>query len=677
MVQFEIRARDGLARIGRLETGHGPVRTPLLMPVVHPGKSAIAPSLLMNQFGFQMVITNSYIINSNERFRKKALAEGVHGLLEFDGPIMTDSGTFQMYFHDLSDNEIDPLEIVEFQKSIKSDIGTILDVFSDPDVAKSQVEQDVQVSLERAGLSAPRKGKMMMAGTVQGGVFPDLRELSAKGLAAMDFDVHPIGGVVPLMERYRYADIVRSVLSAKPHLPPNRPVHLFGCGHPMFFAQATFLGCDLFDSASYAKFAEAGRMMLPTGTAHLDEITESPCSCPVCSMHSVEDLKSLPKESRDLELMRHNLYVASAEMRTVRQAITENKLFELVAQRARSHPSLLDALSTTMEYFELIGESDTVGKTSSIFYTGQETVMRPEIKRFHTRVVERYPYRRTKDLIVVPDDARRPFLDTSSTIIQKVKRYSSSQVLLLFLTPMGVVPWELEHVHPAQQCIFPDRLSSEVLEASQAKLQEILELLDYERLLWFDRSTSLDSLTHDMDEAISSKVQSASELIALMSSHEESMEDWTKRKLRAVLAFQWGKAAATLADREGLSSDISRATGKIRHVRQDGTVLFTMVPTTGLLTPTFEGGSRLIRAGIDGRYVVRIDDEVAEFVAAGKSALAKFVRDASPELRSGEEVLVIDEKGSLLGVGKSLLTGTEMLVFDRGVAVNIRHSRKD
>jgi 7-cyano-7-deazaguanine tRNA-ribosyltransferase len=115
MPQFEIRARDGLARIGRLVTEHGTVKTPLLMPVVHPGKSIITPSDLRTEFGFQMIITNSYIISSNERFREKALQEGVHGLLRFDGPIMTDSGTFQMYFHNLSKDEIDPLKIVEFQ----------------------------------------------------------------------------------------------------------------------------------------------------------------------------------------------------------------------------------------------------------------------------------------------------------------------------------------------------------------------------------------------------------------------------------------------------------------------------------------------------------------------------------------------------------------------------------
>ncbi|MHA1938771.1 MAG: tRNA-guanine transglycosylase, partial [Candidatus Thorarchaeota archaeon] len=191
MSQFEIRAKDGMARLGRFTTPHGTVKTPLLMPVVHPGKSAITPRKLIDEFGFQMVITNSYIIRSHDRFRTKAVDSGVHGLLGFDGPVMTDSGTFQMYFHGLDEGEIDPLEIVEFQKSIGSDIGTILDVFSDPKVGRTKVEQDVTVSLERARISVPQKGDMMLAGTVQGGIYEDLRESSAKELALMDFDVHP------------------------------------------------------------------------------------------------------------------------------------------------------------------------------------------------------------------------------------------------------------------------------------------------------------------------------------------------------------------------------------------------------------------------------------------------------------------------------------------------------
>lgn len=674
MANFEIKAKDGLARLGRFTTNHGTVKTPLLMPVVHPGKPLIRPNELVSDYGFEMVITNSYIINSRDEFREKALADGVHGLLSLDRPIMTDSGTFQMYFHDLPKEQIDPLAIIEFQKKIGSDVGTILDAFSRPDVGRTQVERDVELSLERARMSVGIKENMMLAGTIQGGVYEDLRERSAKAMAEMDFDVYPIGGVVPFMEMYRYADIVRIILAAKKHLPADRPVHLFGCGHPMLFAQAAYLGCDFFDSASYAKFADSGRMLLPSGTVHLAELIELPCDCPVCSNTSVEELKSLPKAERDLALMRHNLYVSAGEIKRVRQAIADGKLFELVALRARSHPNLLDALHAMTSNMEQIVQADPFGKSASMFYTGPETIHRPEIAKFHSRLMDRYPFREAHTVVIVPCIGNRPFSDTASTIVNEVKKHTPRDLILLFLTPMGVVPWELEHVHPAQQCIFSDSVDQSTISSAERKLHEFLDRMSLNRLVWFERESPTNRLVEglkNVGEVI--RVSSASEVLDVVGESSDS-KDWALRKLRAVFSYQWGRQVENLTDMSGLEVALSRNTGKIRHVKDGEDILFTMVPATGLLTPTYSGGQRLLSAGIDKDYIVTMDNEVAEFVADGKSALARFVKEACGNLRAGEEVLVVDEAGGLLATGKALLTGKEMMQFSRGAAVLIRHS---
>lgn len=674
MANFEIRAKDGLARLGRFTTKHGTVKTPLLMPVIHPGKSAIPPKDLVDDFGFQMVITNSYIINSHERFREKAIAEGVHGLLDFDHPIMTDSGTFQMYFHELPEEEIDPIAIIEFQRQIKTDVGTILDAFSKPDVGREQVEKDVKLSLERAKMSVGLKGEMMLAGTVQGGIFEDLREQSAQAMGALEFDVYPIGGVVPMMEMYNYADIVRVTLAAKKHLPPDRPVHLFGCGHPMLFAQAALLGCDFFDSASYAKFAEKGRMLLTTGTVHLKDLTELPCECPVCSNTTASEMQSLPKEEKSLALMRHNLYVSAAEMRRVRQAISDGKLFELAALRARCHPALLEAFQVMTENMDQLIESDPFGKSSSLFYTGAETTIRPEITRFHERVMNRYPFRTTETIVIVPDIGERPFSDTASTIIAEVRTRTPENTILLFVTPMGVVPWELEHVHPAQQCIFSKDVDPQTLAMAKYRLSEILKMISFNKIVWFDRVSPTNQFSNDIEGYEVIKTTSASETIDALYNRKTESSDWHLRKLRALLVYQWGKNVGNIADIDGLQVVFSRSTGKIRHVTLEKEIIFTVVPTTGLLTPTYKGGEVLLQHNIDERFLITMDKDASEFVAKGKSALAKFVIDAHTSLKAGEEVLVVDETRILLGTGKALLSGSEMLVFDRGVAVVIRHS---
>ncbi len=673
MSQFEIRAKDGMARLGRFTTAHGTVKTPLLMPVVHPGKSAITSQALIDEFGFQMVITNSYIIRSHDRFRTKAIDSGVHGLLDYDGPVMTDSGTFQMYFHGLADEEIDPLEIVKFQRNIGSDIGTILDVFSDPKVGKMKVEQDVAVSLERARLSVPEKGDMMLAGTVQGGTYEDLRENSARELAQMDFDVHPIGGVVPLMEQYRYSEMVRVVLASKKHLPPNRPVHLFGCGHPMLFAQAALLGCDLFDSASYAKFAESGRMLFTTGTMHLDQLEELPCECPICSTTDAKELLKLDKPDRDLSLMKHNLFVSAAEMRRVRQAIRDEKLFELAAARSAGHPTLLEAFSTMMRNSEQIIRSDPIGKSSSIMYTGPETLRRPEIVTFHSRVIERYPYRRTETVLLVPHLGDRPFADTLPKAIEAVRKRSHERLLLIFITPSGAIPWELEHVHPAQQCVFPKQMRENELEVTTQRIQEVLDNLSFEQGFWLTRETATNELGPVLQQEYG--IEQIENLERIENSSFDDNENWGIRKLRAVLAYQWMINPLKIQDSKKLRFVLSKNTGKIRYVKRDEEILFTLVPTTGLFTPTYEGGLELLNMNLDDRYRVSISSEVGEFVANGKSALAKFVTQADPLLRAGEEVIVTDDEGSLLGVGRALLSGLEMIAFSRGVAVTTRHSK--
>jgi len=671
MGQFEIRAKDGLARLGRFSTKHGTVKTPLIMPVVHPGKSEITPTELVEDFGFQMVITNSYIINSHERFRLPALEKGVHGLLNFDGPIMTDSGTFQMYFHDLPKEEIDPLEIVRFQKEIGTDIGTILDVFSEPSAGRTQVEKDVEVSLERAKLSVPEKGEMMLAGTVQGGVYQDLREKSAKALADLDFDVYPVGGVVPFMESYRYADIVRMTLAAKHHLPPNRPVHLFGCGHPMLFAQAALLGCDFFDSASYAKFAESGRLLLPSGTMHLENLRELPCDCPVCSSFTAEDLKSSKKKEQARLLMKHNLYVTAAEIRRVRQAISDGKLFELAAIRARGHPALLEALEVMLDLFTEIDASEPIGKTASIFYTGPETIRRPEIVAFHQRVLEQYPFRSPEVLVLVPHQGDRPYSETAYPIVELVRKYTAALMLLVFVTPFGAVPWELEHVHPAQQCVFPQKIDRITLETARCRVGEVVSTLNAKKVFWLSRATPLDSLKEQIAKHHGATIiEKPDDLLSILPKPEEV--SWMHRKLRAIVSYQWD---TELNNIDELVIRISKGTGKIRHVQKGEEILFTVIPQSGLLTPTYHGGTLLLDSKVSKRYMVVMDSDAAEFVDKGKSAIAKFVQKAESSLQAGEEVLLMDEMGKLLGVGKAILNGPEMLAFDRGVAVATRHSK--
>ena len=267
---FEITSRDGRARLGRLHTEHGILETPALLPVINPNIRTIEPREMWDRYGIGALITNSYIIWKHDALKKVATTQGVHALLDYPGVVMTDSGTFQAYIY--GDVEVGVEEIVEFQKSIGVDIATMLDVFSRPDMNEEQVAQCVQETIERAPASVASSGTTMLNGPIQGGLFKHLRTQSAQGMAEFDFAVHPIGGIVPVMERHLYKDYAKIMLASLPHLPPNRPVHMFGCGHPMLFPMSIALGADLFDSAAYALFARDGRLLTPWGTQKIESL---------------------------------------------------------------------------------------------------------------------------------------------------------------------------------------------------------------------------------------------------------------------------------------------------------------------------------------------------------------------------------------------------------------------
>jgi len=339
IIVFEVLHKDLMGRIGRLETPHGVVETPTLMPVVNPNLMLVEPSEL-ERFGAEMLITNAYIIYKKKELRENALEGGVHKLLGWEKPLMTDSGSYQLY--EYGDVEVSNKEIVEFQLEIGADVVVPLDIPTPPDARRERAENDLEKTLRRLeeakAVLDGRDEKPLLAGPIQGSTFLDLRERSAMAASGMGFDVYPIGGLVPLLEAYRYKELVEIIITAKRRLPADAPVHLFGVGHPIFFSLAVALGCDLFDSAAYALYAKNDRYLTSDGTYFLEDLQYLPCSCPVCSKYNIKYLKECGREERARLLAEHNLHVTFAEIRAVRQAIWENRLWELLERRCRAHP---------------------------------------------------------------------------------------------------------------------------------------------------------------------------------------------------------------------------------------------------------------------------------------------------------------------------------------------------
>ena len=209
--KFEITNRDGAARIGKFHTRHGVVTTPMLLPVVNPNLRTIEPREMWDKYGIEALITNSYVIWKHEKLSVPAKSDGIHKLLDFPGAIVTDSGTFQSYVY--GDVEVSPEEIVSFQREIGVDVGTMLDVFGRPDMSRDQIQHAVDETFNRASISLlEAREDILLNGPIQGGLHHDLRAQSARLMSQMQdsgktFAVHPIGGIVPLMEQQRYLEL--------------------------------------------------------------------------------------------------------------------------------------------------------------------------------------------------------------------------------------------------------------------------------------------------------------------------------------------------------------------------------------------------------------------------------------------------------------------------------------
>lgn len=379
-INFEVLQKDIAGRVGKLRVGDKTVKTPFLFPVINPHIQIVTPSE-MQKMGVEALITNAYIFYKSQDFRERALREGLHAILGFDGVIMTDSGAFQQSVY--GDVDIGNLETVRFQQAIGSEIIVPLDIATPPDAEYGEALRDLEVTCARIEEALGEVAPGHLATPVQGGRFADLRVRSGEMVRGFATPFCPIGAVVPLMESYRYSELVQVVMAAKQGLSPASCVHLFGAGHPSMFALAVAMGCDVFDSAAYALYAREGRYMTERGSMKLDELNELPCACSVCRTHTARELREAPDRERLLAL--HNLHVSLAEIDRIRQAIQDGTLWELVDDRCRNHPRLLGGYRTLLGYAERLERHDRITKRR-FFYRGSESCRRPEVMRYHAAI---------------------------------------------------------------------------------------------------------------------------------------------------------------------------------------------------------------------------------------------------------------------------------------------------
>ena len=348
---LEKEADGSRARAGRLTTLHGEVKTPIFMPV---GTQATVKSQnveSLKAMGSRVLLANTYHLLLRpgiEVFRKFG---GIHKFMNWDMPVLTDSGGFQIFslpnsrslkeegavFRSYIDGRsilLSPELSIETQKAINSDIMMVLDqcVPSTVEYALAKSAMELTYRWAKRSLAARGDSKQALFGIVQGACFKDLRKQSADALTQLSFDGFAIGGLAvgeTKEERNDFCELSASLL------PKNLPRYLMGVGTPIDLLEAVHRGVDMFDcilpveqAQRGVAFTSIGKLQMRRGIYKLDDIALDPnCSCPCCASYSRSYLHHLTKSNEILgwQLMAiHNLKFYHGLMADMRTAILDN-----------------------------------------------------------------------------------------------------------------------------------------------------------------------------------------------------------------------------------------------------------------------------------------------------------------------------------------------------------------
>ncbi|WP_440060105.1 tRNA guanosine(15) transglycosylase TgtA [Thermogladius sp. 4427co] len=471
MEYFDVREYDLAGRIGRIKTRHGVIETPYVFPVIDPVRQDVDLKTVY-EIGFNAIITNAYLYYK----RNKGIARDLHSELGWNHTIMTDSGGYQVLVY--GDVEVDNKTIVKYQKSIGSDIAVILDIPTGTKMSWEEAYNAVEETWRRALEALPliMDSDQLWTLPIQGSPYFDLLKKSAIRAWKVPYHIYAFGSPTVLLERYEYSSLLELVSVAKRLLPPGRPLHVFGVGHPMILPFLVALGADLFDSASYILYAREGRYMLPEGTKRVNELTYLPCNCPVCSRYSVRELLELPSEERVRLIAIHNLYMLKKEINTIKESIREGRLWELLEERSRAHPSLRRAFEVVKKNLDYIRRYNPVSKPDipAIFLIDSESYFNPRLREVEERSLDALNYiLEKKDNVVIFIVSDKSFIDLKN----KIRNSDRGRAVLIVHPVLGVFPIELANTYPYFQHEegLIDSIRDEVLEDIASKISKILD----------------------------------------------------------------------------------------------------------------------------------------------------------------------------------------------------------
>ncbi|MBE7065072.1 MAG: tRNA guanosine(34) transglycosylase Tgt [Ruminococcaceae bacterium] len=357
-VRYELikECKQSGARLGRLHTPHGIIETPCFMPVgTQASVKGISPDEL-HAMNAKIILSNTYHLYLRPGHELVREAGGLHGFMNWDKAILTDSGGFQVFslaklrkiseegvafrsHIDGSKHFLTPEYVMEIENALGADIIMAFDECApypaSYDYTKKSMERTTRWA-ERCLEAHKNTEKQALFGIVQGGMYEDLRKISAKDLVSLDFPGYAIGG----LSVGEPAELMNKMLDETvPFLPSDKARYLMGVGSPDYLIEGVFRGIDMFDCVLPTRIGRNGTVMTPNGRlivrdakyAHDFSPMDPECDCPACKFHTRAYIRHLLKtgEMYGLRLATiHNLHYLLNLMNQIRDAIMNDSFLD-------------------------------------------------------------------------------------------------------------------------------------------------------------------------------------------------------------------------------------------------------------------------------------------------------------------------------------------------------------
>ena len=348
---FELQKTDGMARAGRLETAHGPIETPVFMPVGTAGTVKAMLPASVKSTGASIILGNTYHLMLRPGAERVASLGGLHKFMNWPGPILTDSGGFQVMslagLRKMDENGVTfashidgqrvtltPESSTEIQDLLDATITMAFDECTEYPAPHEKAAQSMRLSMrwaERSRSAFRAREGYGQFGIVQGSTFEDLRQESADALLQIGFEGYAIGG---LAVGEGQAEMFRSLDFTTPMLPADRPRYLMGVGKPDDLVGGVARGIDMFDCVAPTRSGRNGQAFTRRGQVNLRNARhkddkrplDDECGCPACTDYTRAYLHHLIKAKEILAAMLltwHNLHYYQSLMRDMRAAIQD------------------------------------------------------------------------------------------------------------------------------------------------------------------------------------------------------------------------------------------------------------------------------------------------------------------------------------------------------------------